>query len=305
MKKTTHSPFIFLAIAEMNKALGMPEPVHPLITINDHEDITADISELSKGVVMDFYRITYSMQSSGLIRYGQGQYDSKNGGLSFFSPHQLIAKDDDSSECPSVTLLVHPDFFNGYPLAANIKNYGFFSYRTDEALQLTEKEKETILGVFRNIRDELDQRLDHFSQDVIISQIELLLNYSNRFYNRQFITQRSVNHNLLSRMENVLENYFRQKDGLRKGLPTVQFIANELNVSPSYLSDVLRSFTGLNTQQHLHQKLIEKAKEYLSSDTLTVAEIAYELGFEHPQSFNKLFRNKMNISPLEFRQSFN
>lgn len=304
MKKTTHSPAVFHSIAEMNKALGMPGPAHPLITINNHEEITADTSELSKGVVMDFYRIAYNKQSSGLIKYGQGQYDFRNGGLSFFSPNQLIAKHDHNSECPSTTLLIHPDFFNGYPLASTIKNYGFFSYHIDEALQLTEEEKEAIMGVFKSIRNELNQRLDHFSQDVIISQIELLLNYSNRFYNRQFITQRSVNHNLLSRLENLLETYLRQKDGLRKGLPTVQYIARELNVSPSYLSDVLRSFTGLNTQQHLHQKLIEKAKEYLSSDNLTVAEIAYELGFEHPQSFNKLFKNKMNLSPLEFRQSF-
>lgn len=305
MKKTTHTPHIFHSIATMNRALGIPEPAHPLIAINDFQDITADISEISKGVVMDFYKISYNGQHIGPIRYGQGQYDFSNGGLSFISPNQLIAKHDDSSECPSTNLVIHPDFFNGYPLAANIKKYGFFSYSTAEALQLTEKEKETVLGVFKNIRDELNQRLDHFSQGVIISQIELLLNYSNRFYNRQFITQRSVNHNLLSRLETLLENYFRQKDGLRKGLPTVQYIAGELNVSPSYLSDVLRSFTGLNTQQLLHQKLIEKAKDYLSSDTLTVAEIAYELGFEHPQSFNKLFKNKMNISPLEFRQSFN
>lgn len=305
MKKTTHTPHIFHSIAAMHKALGVPEPAHPLIAINDFQDIAADISEISKGVVMDFYKISYNEQRIGPIRYGQGQYDFGNGGLSFISPNQLIAKHDDSNECPSTNLVIHPDFFNGYPLAANIKKYGFFSYHTAEALQLTEKEKETVLGVFKNIRDELDQRLDHFSQDVIISQIELLLNYCNRFYNRQFITQRSVNHNLLSRLETLLENYFRQKDGLRKGLPTVQYIAGELNVSPSYLSDVLRSFTGLNTQQLLHQKLIEKAKDYLSSDTLTVAEIAYELGFEHPQSFNKLFKNKMNISPLEFRQSFN
>lgn len=305
MKKTTHIPYIFHSIAAMHKALGIPEPGHPLIAINDFQDITADISEISKGVVMDFYKISYNGQSIGPIRYGQGQYDFGNGGLSFISPNQLIARHDGSNECPSTNLVIHPDFFNGYPLAANIKKYGFFSYNTAEALQLTEKEKETVLGVFKNIREELDQRLDHFSQDVIISQIELLLNYCNRFYNRQFITQRSVNHNLLNRLETLLENYFQQKDGLRKGLPTVQYIAGELNVSPSYLSDVLRSFTGLNTQQLLHQKLIEKAKDYLSSDTLTVAEIAYALGFEHPQSFNKLFKNKMNISPLEFRQSFN
>jgi AraC family transcriptional activator of pobA len=305
MKKTYVGPYIFHSIASMNKALGMPEPAHPLITINEYKNITADVSDIAKGMIMDFYKISYKRQWSGQIKYGQGKYDFNNGGLSFISPHQLIAEIEGSGECDSITLLIHPDFFNSYPLTGNIKNYGFFSYNTNESLQLTEKEKETILSVFKNIEDELTQRLDHFSHDVIISQIELLLNYSNRFYNRQFITQKLRNHNLLSQLETLLENYFEQQNGLRKGLPTVQYIAGELNVSSSYLSDILRSFTGLNTQQHVHQKLIEKAKEYLSNDTLTVAEIAYQLGFEHPQSFNKLFKNKMNVSPLEFRQSFN
>jgi AraC family transcriptional activator of pobA len=305
MKKTPLNPYVFHSIAAMNKALGISEPAHPLITINDYKNITADVSDIAKGMIMDFYKISYKRQWSGQIKYGQGKYDFNNGGLSFISPHQLIAEYEGSGECDSVTLLIHPDFFNGYPLAANIKNYGFFSYSTNESLQLTGKEKETIMSVFKNIEDELAQRLDHFSQAVIISQIELLLNYSNRFYNRQFITQKLINHSLLSKLDTLLENYFEQKNGLRQGLPTVQYIAAELQVSPSYLSDILRSFTGLNTQQHLHQKLIEKAKEYLSNDTLTVAEIAYQLGFEHPQSFNKLFKNKTNVSPLKFRQSFN
>lgn len=305
MKKQPLQPFVFHSIFAMNKALGMPEPSHPLIAVNDYKNITADVSEIAKGMVMDFYKISYKKQWSGSIKYGQGKYDFNNGGLSFISPHQLIAENDSAGKCESSTLLIHPDFFKGYPLAQNIKNYGFFSYSANEALQLTEKERETVLGVFRNIEDELAQRLDHFSQDVIISQIELLLNYGNRFYNRQFITQKAVNNNLLSQLELLLDDYFDQKNGVHKGLPTVQFIAEHLNISPGYLSDILRSLTGLNTQQHLHQKLIEKAKQYLSNDKLSVAEIAYLLGFERPQSFNKLFKNKMNISPLEFRQSFN
>lgn len=306
MKKPQHQPYVFHSIAAMNKALGLPEPAHPLITINDYEDITTDVSEIAKGMVMDFYKISYKMEFSGKIRYGQGKYNYENGGLSFISPHQLIAEDGDgAAECKSRTLLIHPDFFNGYALARNIKSFGFFSYSADEALQLTQKEKDTILTIFNNIEDELQQRLDHFSQDVIISQLELLLNYSNRFYNRQFITQKLQSNNLLGKLEDLLENYFKQDNGLRIGLPTVNYLAQELHVSAGYLSDVLRSLTGLNTQQHLHQKLIEKAKEYLTNDTLTVAEIAYHLGFERPQSFNKLFKSKMNISPLEFRQSFN
>jgi AraC family transcriptional regulator, transcriptional activator of pobA len=305
MKKTVHTPFVFHSIADMNKALGMPEPTHPLIALNDYKDIKGDVSAIAKGMIMDFYKISYKKSLSGRIRYGQHHYDFQNGGLSFIGPHQLIAEDASNGKCEGFTLLIHPDFLSGYSLAKSIKNYGFFAYSANEALQLTEKEKETLFGVFKNIEDELSQRLDHFSQDVMISQIELLLNYSNRFYNRQFLTQKATHHDLLTQLETLLEAYFNQSNGLNQGLPTVQFLADNLHVSSGYLSDVLRNLTGLNAQQHIHQKLIEKAKEYLSTDNLTVAEIAYLLGFEHPQSFNKLFKKKTSSSPLEYRQSFN
>lgn len=305
MKKNNHQPYIFHSIAEMNKALGMPPPAHPLIALNDYKDISGDISDIAKGMLMDFYKISYKKYLSGKIRYGQHHYDFNEGGLSFISPNQLIAEDESNGECEGFTLLIHPDFFRGYALAANIKNYGFFSYAANEALQLSEKEKETLLGVFKNIGDELQQRLDKFSQDVIISQIELLLNYSNRFYNRQFITRSAVNHDILTQMETLLEDYFNARNGMEKGLPTVQYLADAMHVSPGYLSDLLRNLTGLNAQQHIHQKMIEKAKIILSGSNLSVAEIAYRLGFEHPQSFSKIFKRKTNQTPVEFKQSLN
>lgn len=305
MKKEPHQPRIFHSITEMNKALGMSPPSHPLIALNDYKNISGDISDIAKGMLMDFYKISYKKHLSGKIRYGQHYYDFNEGGLSFISPNQLIAEDESNGECEGFTLLIHPDFFHGYPLAANIKKYGFFSYSANEALQLSEKEKETILEIFKNIQDELDQRIDNFSQDVIISQVELLLNYSNRYYTRQFITRKAVNHDILTRMETLLDSYFNTENGLHRGLPTVQYLADELNVSPGYLSDLLRNLTGLNAQQHIHQKLIEKAKEYLTISTLSVAEVAYQLGFEHPQSFNKIFKKKTNLTPIEFKQSFN
>ena len=192
-----------------------------------------------------------------------------------------------------------------YPLAKKIKQFGFFSYSANEALYLSDKEKITIISIFKIIDDELQSRIDDFSQDVIISQIESLLNYSNRFYKRQFITRKSVNNNLLQKMEEILDGYFNNSTLLMQGIPTVHFLSEKLNVSPHYLSDMLRSLTGNNAQQHIHEKLIEKAKEKLSTSNLSISEIAYELGFEHPQSFSRLFKTKTKLSPLDFRKTFN
>jgi AraC-like DNA-binding protein len=189
-------------------------------------------------------------------------------------------------------------------LAKNINNYGFFSYSANEALYLSEKEKITISEVFEHILQELNSRIDDFSQDVIISHIEVLLNYSNRFYKRQFITRKAANHDILTQLEDILNQYFNDEKTLIKGLPTVSYLAEALNLSPRYLSDMLRALTGQNTQQHIHEKMIEKAKEFLASDHLTVAEVAYHLGFEHPQSFNKIFKKKTNQTPVTFKQSF-
>jgi len=172
-------------------------------------------------------------------------------------------------------------------------------------LHLSETESQTIVSIFENIKNELTTTIDDISQDVMIAYIEVLLNYSNRFYKRQFITRKAASNDLLEQMEVLLTNYFNNETALMKGLPTVQHLAEQLNVSPSYLSDMLRSLTGQNAQQHIHNKLIEKAKEILSTSNLTVAEVAYQLGFEHPQSFNKIFKSKTNLSPLEFRASFN
>lgn len=162
-----------------------------------------------------------------------------------------------------------------------------------------------MISIFKNIENELLSRIDDFSHDVIISQIESLLTYSNRFYKRQFITRKAVSHDLLQKLEEILNHYFNDENSFLQGLPTVQFLAERLNLSPGYLSDMLRSLTGQNAQQHIHDKLIEKAKEKISTTNLSISEIAYGLGFEHPSSFNKFFKSKTNLSPSEFRQSFN
>ena len=304
MKKEEPGPHQFNSISDLHRMLGLPKPLHPLVSLVDNTHIAIDKDQLPPSFLLNFYKISYKTGLRGKIRYGQNYYDFDEGGMVFTSPNQLMATEDDA-EYKGYTLLVHPDFIRNYPLGKNIKNFGFFSYAANEALHLSDKEKSVILNIFKNIEDELQSPIDDFSQDVIIAQIELILNYSNRFYKRQFITRKSANSDLLSKLEMLLNDYFNKEIALMKGLPTVQYLADELHISPHYLSDMLRTLTGQNAQQHIHHQLIEKAKEILSASKLSVAEIAYQLGFEHPQSFNKLFKRKTNLSPLQFRQSFN
>lgn len=305
MKREEKVPHQFNSISDLHRVMGLPKPLHPLVSLNDNSLISLDKDQLPASFLLNFYKISYKKgPAAGKLRYGQHYYDFDEGGLVFTSPNQLLAVTDDT-EYHGYTLLFHPDFIRNYPLGKNIKNFGFFSYAANEALYLSEKEKGVIFGILKNIEDELQSTIDDFSQDVIVSQIELLLNYSNRFYKRQFITRKAASNDLLAALENILSDYFNNETGLTKGLPTVQYLAEQLNVSPHYLSDMLRSLTGQNAQQHIHQKLIEKAKEILSTTNLSVAEVAYQLGFEHPQSFNKLFKRKTSLSPLAFRQSFN
>ena len=286
--------------------LGLTQPKHPLISLINNEDHPVEMNGQPNSHILNFYKISYKPKLGGRLKYGQSYYDFDEGGLLFAAPNQIIGHEEDLSlsVCSLYTLLIHPDFLLSYPIAKKIKSYGFFSYSANETLHLSVKEKNTIITIFKSIEEELNSRIDDFSQDVIITQIELLLNYSNRFYKRQFITRKVLNSDLLQKLEELLEDYFKDKLPMFKGLPTVQYLSDHLNVSPSYLSDLLRSLTGQNAQQHIHQKLIEKAKEKLSGTRLSVSEVAYELGFEHPQSFNKLFKAKTQVSPLAFRKLF-
>lgn len=225
----------------------------------------------------------------------------------FVSPNQVfrIAPEPTKAERSGWMLLVHPDFIWNTSLAKTIKQYGFLEYAVNEALFLSEKEEKTLNGIIENIQQEYQSNIDKFSKQIIISHIEALLNYSERFYNRQFITREKASHQILERLEKLLSDYFNSDELISKGLLTVQYVANKLNVSPGYLGNLLRVLTGQNTQQHIHDKLIEKAKEKLSTSDLSISEIAYELGFEHSQAFSRLFKSKTNQPPLKFRQSFN
>jgi len=300
-------PLRIKSISEFHQFHNLPKPEHPLVSIVDYEKLWGKNEGETTALLFDYYTISLKRGVSKMF-YGQQEYDFDEGAMYFMAPTQILKVKntrDESLERSGWLLLIHPDFLWNTPLANKIKQFEFFDYSINEALFLSEKEEEILNSIIMNIRQEYHANIDKFSQNIIISQIETLLNYSERFYQRQFITRKISNHQILDRLEKLLADYFNSDDLATKGLPTVQDIANTLNISPSYLTGLLKVLTGQSTQQHIHEKLIEKAKEKLSTTTSSVSEIAYELGFEHSQSFSKLFKTKTNLSPLEFRQSFN
>ena len=295
-------------ISEYHKFMGLPKPEHPLISVINFESIKHLPYKGAISLIFDFYSISLKRDFNARMKYGQQEYDFDDGIMFFISPGQVFGievENDSALRHTGWLLLVHPDFLWNTPLAKKIKQYEYFSYSVHEALYLSEKEEATITGMMQNMEQEYRANIDKFSQDIIIAQLDLLLSYAERFYHRQFITRKIANHKILERLEDILEQYFNSDALATTGLPTVQYIAGALNVSPNYLSSLLKVLTGQSTQQHIHEKLIEKAKEKLSTTNLSVSEIAYELGFEYPQSFSKLFKTKTNLSPLGFRQSFN
>ncbi|MBN8783761.1 MAG: AraC family transcriptional regulator [Sphingobacteriales bacterium SCN 48-20] len=306
MKNKNEKLVRFISISESHEAFGLPKPQHPLISLvhfNEKNPFNTGMAPIYD--VLSFYKITFITHNAGRLKYGRDYYDYNEGSMLFLAPNQLVGSTDYNSKTYCYILLIHPDFLLGHPLATKIRQYGYFAYSANEALHLSDSERKTILSIYENMEQELNSRVDEFSQEVMIAQIELLLSYVNRFYKRQFITRKVVNDDILQKTETILDDYFNNLRSLQQGLPTVQFLSQQLNLSPGYLSDMLRSLIGLNAQQYIHEKLIGKAKERLTTTKLSVAEIAYELGFEHSQSFSKLFKNKTNQSPLEFRDSFN
>ena len=304
----TTQPLRIKTISQYHQLMGLPKPEHPLIAVINFETITHLPNNGPVSMVFDFYSISLKRNFNAKMKYGQQEYDFDEGIMFFISPGQVFGIEVDNNEPIKHTgwmLLIHPDFFWNTTLAQKVKQYEYFSYSVHEALFLSEKEETTIINLMQGMAHEYHSNIDKFSQDVIIAQIELLLTYAERFYNRQFITRKITNHKILNRLEAILDEYFNSDTLINKGVPTVQYIADTLNISPNYLSAMLKTLTGRSTQQHIHDKLIDKAKEKLSITELSVSEIAYELGFEHPQSFSNLFKNKVKITPLEYRQSFN
>jgi AraC family transcriptional activator of pobA len=305
---SNHQLFRFHTITEYHRAAGLPKPAHPLISMVRMDDIKMPLAEGQFSLIFDFYSISMKRVYNAKFKYGQQASDFDEGVLFFMSPGQVfgVEIEKDAIHRPEGwMILIHPDFLWNTTLAKNIKQYEFFDYSVYEALYLSDKEENMLAAIAGQIEHEYNANIDRFSQNVIIAQLELLLTYGERFYQRQFITRKIASHELLTRLEDLLTVYFNSGTLAKKGLPSVTYIAETLNISPGYLSSLLKSLTGQNTQQHLHGKLIELAKEKLSTTNLSVSEIAYELGFEHLQSFSKLFKTKTNLSPMEFRHSFN
>ncbi|WP_223654283.1 helix-turn-helix domain-containing protein [Hymenobacter psoromatis] len=306
---TDTRPVRITSISEFHRLRGLPKPEHPLISVIILDDAHVP-NHSAINAVFDFYFIVLKRMKGMKYKYGQQLYDfDDDGALFFMSPSQVLkfeSIEEKNPEKPSGwILLIHPDFIWNTPLAKKIKQHEFFDYSANEALFLSGKEEVILNGIVQHIKQECHSNIDNFSQNIIIAHVETLLSYSERFYQRQFLTRKKAAHRILESLETLLAQYFNNDDLILKGLPTVQFISESLNVSVSYLSRLLKTLTGQSTQQLIHDKLIEKAKERLSTTQLSISEIAYELGFEHSQSFSKLFKTKTNLSPVEFRQSFN
>lgn len=297
----------FNTISEFHQFCTLPKPDNPLISVIDYSEVKYSSGSGNIRWTQNFYSIGLKRNLNGKFNYGQQQYDFDAGVLAFVAPNQMLnieIKSDVAADPTGWLLVFHPDFLWGTNLCKCIKEYDFFHYSVNEALHMSTSEEQIIDSLVGNIQAECQSSIDKFSQGLISAQIEVLLRYAERFYERQFITRKIANHHILIQLENLLSTYFDHEKFAEKGLLTVEQIATELHLSPNYLSTLLKVTTGQSTQQHIQNKLIEKAKEKISTTNLTISEIAYELGFEHPASFSKLFKKKTNRSPLEFRNSF-
>ncbi len=255
-------PYRFKTISEYHRILGLPKPEHPLISLIDVSSFTPPAVEGTLSVVFDFYSISLKRNMNASFKYGQQALDFDEGVLFFMSPGQVLGLEFDKelTQTPSGwMILVHPDFLWNTPLAKSIKKYEYFGYSANEALFLSEKEENMINNIAKNIEQEYHSNIDKFSQDIIVAQLEVMLSYSERFYERQFITRKTSNHKILEQLEDILATYFNNDDIASRGLPSVQYIADSLNVSPNYFSSMLKARTGQSTQQHIHEKLMEKA----------------------------------------------
>lgn len=293
------------SLSEMFRFMELPAPKHPLISFIDFSK-TPFSKELPSGKVLcGFYQISFKGNERGSLKYGRESYDYQEGSLVYIAPNQLVeyASSTAIEANKGWTLFFHPDLIRSFSLDSKMKDYAFFDYQTNEALHISEKERQVLESVIAQIEMELEANLDEFSEEVIVNNLELLLNYSKRFYNRQFITRKRFSHGVVEQFTKLLENYYERKEQLEKGIPSVQYFADRLHYSPGYLNELVKKATGQNVLGHVHYKLIELAKSSLLNSDKTVSEIAFDLGFEYSQYFSRLFKKKTGFTPNEYRNA--
>lgn len=291
------------SISDLHKVFSLGNSFHPLVTVLDFSKVTENVEEYSK-VTTDFYSIMFKNYCKNKMKYGRKAIDFQDGNLICIAPNQTIDMDNEEEEREGKMgwgLFFHPDLIRATTLNEKLKDYTFFNYEVSEALHLSDKEKGVLYQCVQIIQSELQENIDVHSQYIIVSTIELLLNYCSRFYGRQMITRSQTNKSIISQIESVLTHYTSANTILEQGLPTVKYLAEQVHLSPSYLSDLLKKETGKNAQEHIHFYLIEEAKNLLLNSEKNINEIAYNLGFEYPQYFNTLFKKKTGRTPKEFR----
>ena len=287
--------------------LELPRPEHPLLSVfnSKGDGFLPCPKECSPPITNDCYTISFKKFVEGKLNYGRTQYDFTNGALIFISPRQVLQWDNSVVfKQKGFSINFHEDFLKGTELAQRIKKYAFFSYSVNEALHLSPKEERQIELIVDNIEIEYQNNQDEFSKDIIISQLGTLLKYANRFYERQFLNRKNMSNHLLEQFNHHLDTYFKSGILQKKGIPSIKQIANELSVSQRYLSDTLKKETGKSTTEHLHLLLIDEAKNILLQPNKTVAEVAYQLGFEYPAYFSRLFKKKEGLSPTDYREKY-
>lgn len=290
-------------ITDLHKLFNLGNSFHPLVTVLDFSKVTEQVKQNSK-ITTDFYSIMFKNYCKNHVKYGRKVIDFQEGNLICIAPNQVVEIDNEVEEREDKMgwgLFFHPDLIRSTSLNEKIKNNSFFHYEVSEALHLSDKEKNILFECVQKIQTELQENIDVHSQYIIVSTIELLLNYCSRFYGRQLITRGQNNKSIISQIENLLTQYFAVNKINEQGLPTVKYLADKVHLSPSYLSDLLKKETGKNAQEHIHFYLIEEAKNLLLNSEKNVNEIAFDLGFEYPQYFNKLFKKKTGKTPMEYR----
>ncbi|MEM0997566.1 MAG: helix-turn-helix transcriptional regulator [Bacteroidota bacterium] len=290
------------SISQLHQALGLPKPQHPLISVIDVAALQGKNKPVGVRYTNDFYMISKKDGGCGML-YGRNYYDFEEGVLLFTAPNQVITSTGNTVQSTGWMLFFHPDLLRGSNLGQSMSRYTFFSYDVHEALHMSEKEEQILDDIIQKIEYEYHQNIDSHSQSLFVSSIELLLNYSMRFYERQFHTRARHNEDMVTKVESSLQTYYTQGLQLKSGTPSVGYIADQVNLSPNYLSDLLKKETGRNAKEHINHFVVEQAKTLLLTRSDNVSSIAYDLGFNYPHYFSRMFKQQTGMTPQQYRET--